>query len=100
VNIILNICLIPEWGIQGASIATFLSYYVCFWARIIDARYYVPFKFNARRSLMNTGILFVMCWLILAAPKLWGFWLFVLCCVVLADNYKSLLATFKKLLHR
>jgi O-antigen/teichoic acid export membrane protein len=100
VNIILNIALIPEWGIQGASIATFLSYYVCFWARIIDARYYVPFRFNAMKSLLNTGLLFLMGWLIIASPKFWIAGLFLLCCIVIALNYQSLLLTVKKLLRR
>lgn len=100
VNIVLNFMLIPEWGIQGASIATFLSYYVCFWARIIDARYYVPFRFNAGRSLLNTAILFVMAWDIISAPKLWVLWLIALCAMVIILNYKALLLTANKLLRR
>lgn len=100
VNLILNFALIPEWGIQGASIATFLSYYVCFWARIIDARYYVPFRFNAMKSLLNTGLLFLMGWLIIASPKFWIAGLFLLCCIVTALNFQSLMLTVKKLLRR
>ncbi len=100
VNLVLNFALIPEWGIQGASIATFLSYYVCFWVRIIDARYYVPFKFNAVRSLINTTLLFIMAWDIIAAPKLWVLILAGLCAVVIALNYKALLLTANKLLRR
>ena len=100
VNLVLNFALIPEWGIQGASIATFLSYYVCFWVRIIDARYYVPFKFNAVRSLINTTLLFIMAWDIIAAPKLWVLILAGLCAAVIALNYKALLLTANKLLRR
>ena len=100
VNIVLNIALIPEWGIQGASIATFLSYYVCFWVRIIDARYYVPFKFNAARSLINTTLLFIMAWDIIAAPGLWVLILAGLCAAVIGLNYKALLLTANKLLRR
>lgn len=100
VNIVLNFALIPEWGIQGASIATFLSYYVCFWARIIDARYYVPFKFSAGRSLLNTTILFIMAWDIIAAPKMWVLWLIALCTMTVILNYKALLLTANKLLRR
>lgn len=100
VNIVLNIALIPEWGIQGASIATFLSYYVCFWVRIIDARYYVPFKFSMVRSLINTTLLFIMAWVIISAPTLWIIYLFALFITVIAINYKSLLLTANKLLKR
>jgi len=100
VNIVLNIALIPEWGIQGASIATFLSYYVCFWVRIIDARYYVPFRFNMIRSLINTTLLFIMAWVIIAAPKLWIPCLIALFIVVTGLNFNALLLTVKKLLRR
>ena len=99
-NIILNISLIPVWGIQGASLATFFSYYICFWIRIIDARYYVPFKFNWVRSLVNTAILFVMCWVLIKQVDLWVLWLFLLTCAVCFINYKALLVTVKKLLKR
>ena len=100
VNIVLNIALIPEWGIQGASIATFLSYYVCFWIRIIDTRYYVPFKFNMVRSLINTTLLFIMAWTIIAAPRFWIPCLLALFLAVVGLNYKSLLLTANKLLRR
>ena len=99
-NLMLNATLIPNWGIQGASIATFLSYYLCFWARIIDARYYVPFRFNAVKSLVTTALLFAMGWFIIVSPKLWVLGTFVLCCIVIGLNYKALLLTAKKLLKR
>ena len=99
-NIILNYFLIPIWGIQGASIATFLSYYLCFWARIIDARYYVPFKFNAFRSIVNTVALLIMCVLIVKAPSFYGFWTFILFLIVMFINYNALMLTAKKLLKK
>lgn len=100
VNIVLNITLIPAWGIQGASIATFLSYYVCFWLRIIDARYYVPFRFSVVKSLINTALLFLMAWDIIAAPKMWVLWLGAMFFAVIGINYKALLLTANKLLNR
>lgn len=99
-NIVLNYFLIPVWGIQGASIATFISYYLCFWLRIIDARYYVPFKFNAFRSTVNTISLFLMCVLIINSPAFYGFWVFVLLMFVLFINYNALMITAKKLLKK
>lgn len=100
INIVMNFFLIPEWGLQGAAIATFLSYFICFWARIIDARYYVPFRFDGVKSLINTGLLFVMCWFIIAEISLWQMWVTVLFAVTVIFNYKSLLATVKKILKK
>ena len=100
VNLLLNWLLIPEWGIQGASVATVLSYYVCFWLRIIDARYYVPFRFNALRSIFNTVILGIMCVMVIFAPKNYILYQVILTLVVLAGNYQAILDTFRKLASR
>lgn len=100
VNLIMNYFLIPEWGIQGAAIATLLSYYFCFWLRIIDARYYVPFKFSGRKSLVNTAALFAMSWLIIAAPKFYIVTELVIVAFVMYYNYSAIMATIQKLLKR
>ncbi|MCM1507414.1 MAG: polysaccharide biosynthesis C-terminal domain-containing protein [Ruminococcus flavefaciens] len=99
-NIILNYFLIPVWGIQGASISTFLSYYLCFWARIIDARYYVPFRFNGFRSIINTTAILLMCIFMIATPKFYGLWTFLLLAFILVINYNALMLTAKKLLRK
>lgn len=100
VNIAMNYFLIPEWGIQGAAIATFLSYYICFWARIIDARYYVPFRFNGAKSLLNTFALILMGYFTIAQPRLYIVWTFILFAAIVISNYQSLMMTVKKLLRR
>ena len=100
VNLIMNYALIPAWGIQGAAIATLLSYLICFWVRIIDARYYVPFDFSMVKSLINTGILLVMAAIVIKAPPLSIIWLLLLCCTVIGLNYKAIIMTVKKLLKR
>ena len=100
VNIPMNYFLIPVWGIQGAAVATLLSYLICFWARIIDARYYVPFKFNAIKSLVNTGVLLVMSVLIIGSPKLYMLWVFLMFAYIMFTNYQAIIDTAKKLLKR
>ncbi|MDE6426573.1 MAG: polysaccharide biosynthesis C-terminal domain-containing protein [Ruminococcus sp.] len=99
-NIILNYYLIPVWGIQGASIATFLSYYLCFWIRIIDARYYIKFKFNGVRSVVNTVLTLLMCLCMAKTPKFYGLWTTVLLFFILLINYKALLLTVSKFMKR
>lgn len=99
-NIVLNFIMIPHLGIQGASIATFLSYYLCFWARIIDARYYIPFRFNGLKSLVNTGVLVGMSWVIVVKPPVYALWVILMLGFIIWNNYQALLVTVKKLLHR
>ncbi len=100
VNIPMNYFLIPVWGIQGAAVATLLSYLICFWTRIIDARYYVPFRFNGVKNLANTAVLLVMSLIMIFEVKFSILWLIMLAAVIAAMNYKSLLITVNKLLKR
>ncbi len=100
VNIPMNYFLIPVWGINGAAIATLLSYLICFWARIIDARYYVPFRFNAPKNVLNTVLLLVMCAVMMTEVKLYLLWAAIIAAVIIAMNFQSLLTTVNKLLKR
>ncbi len=100
VNLAMNFFLIPEWGVQGAALATFMSYYICYCARMIDARYYVPFRFNAVKSFVNTGLAFLMSWLIIADISFWQVWNIIIFAVVLIVNYKALISTVKKVLKK
>lgn len=99
-NLVMNFFLIPEWGLQGAAVATFLSYYICCWARMIDARYYVPFKFSAVKSFLNTGLVFIMSWLIIADMPCWQVWNVLLFIAVLIINSRDLLSTVKKIIRK
>ena len=97
-NIILNLGLIPPWGIQGAAFATFLSYLFCYCIRMVDARYYVPFRFSLMKTFLNTVLLLLMCIPIIFSFKGCIFWEILLTATVIALNYNSLLNTVKKLI--
>ena len=100
VNLVMNYFLIPEWGIQGAAVATFLSYFFCFWLRIIDARYYVPFRFNGVKCFVNTLFMLAMCAIVIADVPLKLVWTFLIAAVIAVMNFSSLLETIKKLLKK
>ena len=92
--------MIPVIGIHGAAIATLMSYYLCFWARIIDARYYIPFKFEASRSLLNTGLVVAMSIIVIKAPPMWWLWNVLIFAAVTDYNFKPMLDTVKKILKK
>lgn len=97
-NIILNTYLIPIWGIQGASIATFLSYFICFWIRMVDARRYVPFKFSVPRNIINTVIILAMCRLTVQQT---GFIpIIIMTLLIILLNIKAVFTTFRMLLKK
>lgn len=53
VNCVLNVILIPLIGIQGAAIATFISYFVVFVIRVIHTRQFIHIRFNTLRFSVN-----------------------------------------------
>ncbi|MGO5026430.1 lipopolysaccharide biosynthesis protein [Mediterraneibacter faecis] len=60
INILLNIILIPTIGVQGAAIATCISYIGVFVYRVIDTRKYLPLTIVTRFSTAITILLFIM----------------------------------------
>lgn len=67
-NILLNFVLIYRWGIHGAVIATFASYFICYLVRIIDTRKLIYFKVSHGRFLLNVAVLFAMSILAIRHP--------------------------------
>lgn len=59
-NIILNLVLIPSYGINGAAIATFASYFGVFFFRLFDTRKYIHFGFSLKKIIFNTALLATM----------------------------------------
>ena len=59
-NMILNVLLIYQWGVQGAVVATFASYFVCYVVRIVDTRKLIYFKVEHWRFILNVIVLFGM----------------------------------------
>ncbi len=52
-NCILNVTLIPLFGIQGAAIATFISYFLVFAIRMIHTRQFIHIRINLLRFSVN-----------------------------------------------
>lgn len=99
-NIALNLLLIPVLGMQGAALATFLSYLICFWVRIIDARRFVPFRFSIVKNVLNTALLLLVCADVIFRPEHWYLWEVLLTAVIAGINIRPLLETAKRLLKR
>ncbi len=56
-NIVLNIILIPAYGALGASIATYISYFIVFIVRALTMHRFIPFKMYPVRIIFNTVII-------------------------------------------
>ena len=99
-NIALNFCMIPVLGIQGAALATLLSYMLCFWVRIFDARRYVPFRFFGGIHMLNTVLLLGQCVLTILQPKHYLLMELPLVCMILLLNRKPFTVLVSKILKR
>ncbi len=99
INIALNLLLIPSpLGVQGAAIATFLSYFAVFLIRAVNSRKYIPFKLYGGHIAVNTVLIMVqIVFSVLELP----FWIPVqaVCLIFLtAANFKFLLPCLTKLI--
>ncbi len=99
-NLILNAILIYQWGVQGAVIATFISYFLCYIVRIIDTRKLIYFYVNHIHFACNMIVLFVMSIGAITepffvVPMQAGFLIFMVW-----FNFADIMQTVKKLLKR
>ena len=97
-NIILNLILISIWGIQGAALATFISYLICYCIRMFDARRYVPFKFSFIKISVNTIFLLLMSVPIIFNFDKWLVYEIPLATAIVFINNKAVFDTIRKLL--
>lgn len=58
INIIANIILIPKLGINGAALATMISFAVIWILRIIDTRQFVVIKIDVLKMILSLMILY------------------------------------------
>lgn len=98
-NIVLNFILIPSpLEVQGAAVATAVSYLSVFVIRALNVRKYIPFKLYGVQVAVNSLILAVQVAVIIFSPKGW-IAAEVLCIAVLvAVNFKHLMLCANKIL--
>lgn len=72
-NIVLNLLLIPRYGAMGASVATFISYFVVFVVRSLSMKRFINFKLYPVKCAINTLLLlFIAITVTLYGTKLFG----------------------------
>ena len=98
-NIVLNLILIPgPMGVQGAAIATCVSYFVVFLIRAADVRRFIPFQLYPVGLAENSVLLLVQ--IVFMVLELPGWMLAQAVCLglMLWLNRTPLLSTFKRVL--
>lgn len=99
-NLILNVILIPKFGVHGAVATTFISYTACYLIRIVDTRRYIYFRVNHLSTFINIAVLLGMCLLTIKQPPYYLTCLILLTIFVLFTNFSAVTSTLKKVLSR
>lgn len=89
-NITLNIIMIPSMGVQGAAMATAISYTAAFVLRTITAQRHVSFSVGYVRLTLGTALLIAQCLVTVLEVRLWYVWSAVLALAVVALNARAL----------
>ncbi len=89
INLVLNFLLIPSrLGVQGAAIATVISYLVVFVVRAVNSQKFIKYKLYSGYIVLNTVIILIQTLVMLLEIK---FWILIQigCCIALGIiNYK------------
>ncbi len=99
-NLTLNVVLIYYYGVHGAVIATFISYFVCYLIRIVDTRRLIPFKVHHMRFILNLVILFAMSIAAIFEPPYLIPFQIVLVVFMCVFNFSAIMQTVKKIIKR
>lgn len=59
INLIANVILIPLIGINGAGLATMISFFAMWVLRVIDTKKFINLKVNVMNLVLNLGVIFV-----------------------------------------
>lgn len=95
VNIILNILLIPYYGITGAAFATLMSYFLVVIYRLIDTKKYVKIKAFNREILFSFIITILQIVILFITDSIVSVLNIFLFMVVLLVNRKYIIEIFK-----
>ncbi len=100
VNVVLNIILIPRFGVNGAAAATLACYLVVFVIRLWDTRRYIRIRWDYLRLVLCTVLLFVQTVILLLAVPMWVLWEAILFAVMIGLCGKGMLESVRRLLRR
>ena len=100
VNVILNFMLIPTHGALGAAVATAISYVSVYAIRAYDTRFYVRFDLHVPRLVINTVLIVIQGFVMIAEPVGWIWMIAAIFVLILAINAKGIVASGATMIKR
>ena len=99
-NLILNALLIPIWGVQGAAIATFASYFLVFLVRAYNTRTLIEVDFSPELLALNFGLVVLEAALCVKEVPGSYVWNGIIVLIIAAVNLRGLAETCLRFLRR
>lgn len=93
-----NYILIPIWGVNGAAIATFISYLAVFLMRAFNTRGLIQVDFVPKRLCLNLALILLESVIMLLELPLWPLWCMIIIVIIFVLNFRSLWDTVTKVL--
>ncbi len=97
-NVGLNLLLIPQYGVNGATFATLVGYLCVFVLRAIDTRRYIRIRMNVTKMIFNTAVLGAQCAVMILELPYWIAWEIGLTLLMIVTNLGGIVMTLQKLL--
>ena len=88
---VLSFVLIPRIGAHGAALAAAASYFISFVLRTFTAQKFVRFNFHPIKLAINTALVGVQAWIMVAEVPHWIVYQALLLAAVLIFNGKPIL---------
>ncbi|MGL5972847.1 MAG: oligosaccharide flippase family protein [Oscillospiraceae bacterium] len=100
INIFLNFVFTPKFGVQGAAVATFISFFVVFLLRIVSTRKIVKIKVNFITFSLSVCLVILQSYIMVSELNNWIVYQLLIFIFVLFLNIDAILKNLKKMLSR
>lgn len=96
VNIVLNMWWIPTFGIYGAAVATFLSYFIIFVVRAVHTRKFIKIKWNMKK--LSANIILLALQIVVMMTMFYGYIVVsaLIAVIIIAINFSDLVEVLRK----
>ena len=98
VNLVLNIYLIPQYGIAAAAFTTLLGYAIHFFITLVFSEKLYPCEYGQHRVITSLVLLYAVCFITGEAQILTKVLVWVVCIIGIIILYRDILAMIKTLL--
>jgi len=98
INITLNFILIPVLGVQGAGIATLISFVSVFFIRVINTRNFIKLNINFLTFFLSLFLITIQTYIILAQIDFWYIFQILFFIAICLTNLSDIMNNLQKLL--